>query len=42
MKRCPWLLPFVLLLAYAVTGHIHCGESPACQPLTVQPLNFEV
>lgn len=42
MKPRPWGLPVVLLMAYAVTGHIHCGESPACQPLTVQPFNFEV
>ncbi|MGW8461200.1 DUF1737 domain-containing protein [Pseudomonas sp. CLCA07] len=42
MKRCPWVLPLVFLLAYAVTGHIHCAESPACQPLAAQPFNIEV
>lgn len=31
MKGRPWLLPIVLLMAYAVSGHIHCTESPVCQ-----------
>lgn len=42
MKRYSWLLPLVVLLAYAVTGHIHCGDSPACQPLAAQSFNREI
>ena len=42
MKRCPWVVPLMLLLAYATTGYIHCGESPACQPLTAQSFKREV
>lgn len=42
MKRRPWVLPLVLLTAYAITGHIHCGESPACQPLAAQSFNRKV
>ena len=42
MKRRPWTLPLVLLLAYATTGYIHCGESRACQPLAAQSFNREI
>jgi len=42
MKRCSWGLPLVHLLAYATTGYIHCGESPACQPLAAQSSNREI
>lgn len=42
MKRCSWVLPLALLVAYAATGYIHCGEVPACPPLAAQSFNREV
>lgn len=42
MKRYLLVLPLVLLLAYATTGNIYCGEPPAYQPLAAQAFHCEV
>lgn len=44
MKRCSWVLPLVLLLAYAVTGHntVVIRRHVSRSSLAAQSFNREV